>query len=153
MCPSGLALCHPAADLLTKWATYGCSTTNTGTPWTLQQMQAAVERGPHRSALSDEAIARFRAEVDKKVKIGQAKLVAWDSIKDNPPTELKFSPIAAKPHKLKQFCLILAFIQSTTDAGWYRTVSKCNYCKNSPQGCYRPTRSFPHLYHSCLCGS
>ena len=50
MCPSGLALCHPAADLLNKWATYGCPT-NTGTPWTLEHMQAAVERGPHCSAL------------------------------------------------------------------------------------------------------
>jgi len=106
MCPSGLALCHPTADLLREWATYGCPT-NTGTPWTAEQMQAAVDRGPHRLALSDEAIAHFRAEVDKKVKSGQAKLVAWDSIKDNPPAELKISPIVAIPHILKQFRLIL----------------------------------------------
>ena len=52
-------------------------------------MQAAIERGPHRSALSDEAIAHFKAEVDEKVRIGQAKLVAWDSIKDNPPPRAK----------------------------------------------------------------
>ena len=70
-------------------------------------MQAAIERGPHRSALSDEAIAHFKAEVDKKVRTGQAKLVAWDSIKDNPPPELKISPIAAIPHKSKQFRSIL----------------------------------------------
>ena len=70
-------------------------------------MQAVVERGPHRSALSDEAVAHFKAEVDEKVKIGQAKLVVWDSIKDNPPAELKISPIPAIPHKSKQFCLIL----------------------------------------------
>ena len=88
MCPAGLALHHPAADLLKEWATYGCPT-QTGKPWTREEMQAAIERGPHRSALSDEAIAHFKAEVDEKVRIGQAKLVAWDSIKDNPPPRAK----------------------------------------------------------------
>ena len=70
-------------------------------------MQAAVYMGPHRSAITDNAIAHFRAEVNKKVKSGQAKLMVWDSIKDNPPVELKISPIAAIPHKSRQFCLIL----------------------------------------------
>jgi len=58
-------------------------------------MQAAIERGPHRSALSDVAIAHFKAKVNEKVRTGQAKLVTWDAIKDNPPPELKISPIAA----------------------------------------------------------
>ena len=31
----------------------------------------------------------------------------WASIKDNPPAELKISPIVAILHKLKQFCSIL----------------------------------------------
>ena len=79
----------------------------TGKAWTKSQMQEAVDRGPHRLALSDKAIAHFQAEVTKKVQIGQAKLVAWDNIKDNPPRELKISPIAAIPHKSKQFWSIL----------------------------------------------
>jgi hypothetical protein len=66
-------------------------------------MQEAVDLGPHRSAMSDNAIAHFEAEVAEKVKSRQAKLVAWTSIKDNPPTKLKISPIAAIPHKSKQF--------------------------------------------------
>ena len=102
MCPSGLALHHPAANLLKEWATYGCPT-KMGQPWTILQMQEAVDQGPHWSALSDEAIAHFQAEVVKKVKMGQATLVAWDSIKDFSPVELKISPIATIPHKLKQF--------------------------------------------------
>ena len=53
--------------------------------------------------LSDKAITHFGADVAEKVKSGQAKLVAWESIKNNPPAELKISPIAAKPHKSKQF--------------------------------------------------
>jgi hypothetical protein len=100
MCPSVLALLHPAADLLKEWATYGCPT-KTITPWMQEQMQAVVDRGPNRSALTDDTITHFRAEVNEKVKRGQAKLVAWDSIKDNPPVELKISPIAAIPHKSK----------------------------------------------------
>ena len=72
------------ADLLKEWATCGCPT-NTGTPWMQEQMQAAVDRGPHWLALTDNAIAHFRAEVDEKVKSGQAKLMAWDSIRDNLP--------------------------------------------------------------------
>ncbi len=109
MCPSGMVLLHPAADLLKEWATYGCPT-NTGKPWTQDQMQAAVDRGPHRSALTDDAIAHFRNEVDDKVKSSQAKLVAWDSIKDNPPAEETVS-LDSGP-----------FIQSTTEPGGYYTI-------------------------------
>jgi hypothetical protein len=101
-----MALLHPTADLLKEWAAYEFPT-NMGKPWTPDQMQAAVDRGPHRSWLTDDAIAHYRNEVDKKAKKWQAKLVAWDSIKDNPPAELKISPIAAIPHKSKQFRSIL----------------------------------------------
>jgi hypothetical protein len=66
MCLSGLALHHPAADLLEEWATYGCPT-KTGKAWTKSQMQEAVDQGPHHSALSDKAIAHFQAVVTKKV--------------------------------------------------------------------------------------
>jgi len=57
--------------------------------------------------MSADAITHFGAEVSEKVKSGQAKLVAWESIKDNMPPELKISPIVAIPHKSKQFRSIL----------------------------------------------
>ena len=44
------------------------------------------------------------------------------------------------------------FIQSTTESGRYRTIGQLNDRTNSPQGRNRLTQSFPHLYHSCLCG-
>jgi hypothetical protein len=69
MCPSGLALHHPAAPLLKEWATYGCPT-NTGCPWKREEMQEAIDRGPHQSALSEEAIAHFKVEVNEKIKLG-----------------------------------------------------------------------------------
>ena len=37
----------------------------------------------------------------------QAKLVLWDDIKDNPPKQLKISPIAMIPHKSRKFRAIL----------------------------------------------
>lgn len=41
MCPSGLAMHHPVADILLQYATEGCPT-NTGKPWTLEEMEAAI---------------------------------------------------------------------------------------------------------------
>jgi hypothetical protein len=106
MCPNGLALKHPAAELLKEWATFGCPT-RTGTPWSKEEMWEAVARGPHSSAQFPKAIAHFEAEAAEKIRTNQARLVLWDSIKDNPPKELKISPIAAIPHKSKDFRSIL----------------------------------------------
>ena len=106
MCPSGCAVTHPAAPILTEWATFGCPT-RTGRPWTKEEMWEAVARGPHQSALSPDALAHFAAEAENKVRMGQARLVLWDDIKDDPPRQLKISPIAAIPHKLKAYRSIL----------------------------------------------
>ena len=106
MFPNGLALQHPAAEMLKDWATFGCPT-HTGKPWTKEEMWEAVARGPHSSARSPEAIAHFKTKAAEKVRTKQARLVLWDSIKDNPPNELKISLIAAIPHKSKDFRSIL----------------------------------------------
>jgi hypothetical protein len=70
-------------------------------------MEAAIERGPHVSAMDPEAMTQLQQEVADKVKKGQAKLILWDEIKDDPPPELKISPIAMIPHKSRQFRAIL----------------------------------------------
>ena len=85
-----------------EWSQYRCPT-NTGRPWSTAEMEAAIARGPHKSALSPEALAHFAEEVREKVAAGQAKLILWDDIKHCPPTQLKISPIAAVPHKSKPF--------------------------------------------------
>jgi hypothetical protein len=66
-----------------------------------------VARGPHKPALSPEALAHFTKEAAKKVRLGQARIVNWDDIKDNPPKELKIMLIVAFPHKSKAFRSIL----------------------------------------------
>jgi hypothetical protein len=50
MCPSGLALDHPAAQVLLDYAHGGCPV-NTGAPWSREMMEAAIEKGPHVSAI------------------------------------------------------------------------------------------------------
>jgi hypothetical protein len=102
MCPSNLALHHPAAATLLKYASGGCPA-NTGKPWTKEEIQAAIDRGPHVSAMDPEAMEQLQQEVHEKVKKGQARLVLGDEIKKNPPTELKISPIAMIPHKSRKF--------------------------------------------------
>ena len=106
MCPSGLALEHPAAELLLQYSQLGCPV-ETGQDWTVEMMTAAIERGPHRSALVPAAMEQLQAEVEAKVKCGQCRVVEWDDIKHNPPAQLKISPIAMIPHKSKPFRAIL----------------------------------------------
>ena len=106
MCPAGLALHHPASDLLKLYATLGCPT-NTGLNWSHEQIQAAIDRGPHESALDPDAIKQLHMEVEEKVKLGQARVVNWDDLKSNPPPELKISPLAMIPHKSRNFRAIL----------------------------------------------
>ena len=79
MCPSGLVLHHPAADLLLQYVMEGCPT-KTGKPWTVQEMEEVFQNGPHASAMDPEVIEQLTAEVEKKVKNGQSKLVLWDDI-------------------------------------------------------------------------
>ena len=106
MCPSGLALHHPAADLLLDYASGGCPA-NTGRPWTVDEMQAAIDRGPHVSALEPDAVKYMKGEIQQKVAAQQLRVVKWDDIKNDPPPELKISPVALIPHKSRDYRAIL----------------------------------------------
>jgi hypothetical protein len=58
MCLSNLALHHPATDLLLQYATKGCPT-QTGQNWTTGEMEAAIAKGTHPSAMASEAAAQL----------------------------------------------------------------------------------------------
>jgi hypothetical protein len=99
MCPKGLALHHPVAGKLLQYATKGCPS-RTGKPWTRAKMQEAIDRGPHISALVPEMMAQLAEEIDEK-RIGQCRVFLWVDIKDNPPEQLKISPLAmSKPFRV-----------------------------------------------------
>ena len=48
MTPRNKALRHPAAAVLLQYATDGCPL-DCGLDWTLAQMEAAIQKGPHQS--------------------------------------------------------------------------------------------------------
>ena len=107
MKPTGRALAHEAGPLLLRYATTGCPV-DCGRPWTPEEMQAGVEKGPHISALNPEAAAQFRQECHEKQKQGFCRIVKWSTLKKQGlPTNLKISPIAAVPHKSRNWRAIL----------------------------------------------
>ncbi len=134
MCPVGIATAHPAGDLLAKWSQLGCPT-RTGKPWLKQEMCVAGAWSPHQSSLTPEALAHFTEESIEKVQAGQAKLVMWDDMEDNPPAQLKILPIAAIPHKSKVFCSILdlSFRLQLKHGGFLNLVNNATV-KLAPQG-------------------
>ncbi len=102
MCPAGMALEHPAADLLEEYAQHGCPT-QTGKPWLRDQIEAAIEQGPHVSAREEAPMKQLQEEVCAKEEAGQVKIVLWDDIKDDVPEQLKVSLIAMILHKSRKF--------------------------------------------------
>jgi hypothetical protein len=106
MAPQGLALKHEAADVLWDWEQFSCPAA-AGRDWTTDEIQAAIDRGPHKSALEPDAIKHFAEELADKVARGQARIVLWDNIKHNHPRQLKVSPVAEMPHKSRAYRSIL----------------------------------------------
>ncbi len=95
----------------------------------------AVAWGLHKSALSPEALAHFAEEAAEKVRLGQARIVNWDNIKNNPPKKLKILPIEAIPHKSKAFrsILDLSFCLQLKNGGVLAAVNDTTE-KNAPKG-------------------
>ena len=102
MCPAGLALKHPASDTLMEWATEGCPV-ETGKNWGVEELQAAVDKGPHKSAMNEQAMMQHQQEVQERLRSGQAVIVLWDDIKADPPKNRKVHPFAMIPHKTRYF--------------------------------------------------
>ena len=124
MNPSSYALKHAAAPLLKQYATSGCPV-DAGPNWTIDQIMAALKRGPHQSAYADGAVAFLRDETKEKVENHYARIVNWKDIKDNLPPNLKISPVAMVPHKSKSFrCILdLTFRMKKSDGAFWDSVN------------------------------
>ena len=83
-------------------------------------------RGPHESALSEEAIAHFTAEAKEKVASNQARLICYKIFKGDFPAKMKVSPIVTTPHKSKAFrsILDLSFSLKLTPHGRVTSVNE-----------------------------
>ena len=104
--PRWRATRHPAAPMLKEYATRGCPV-QTGEDWTAEQLQAAVEKGPHSSALEDNAIAQIQVEAREKVAQEFAKIYRWEDLKKDLPRALKLPPLVMIPHESRKYRAIL----------------------------------------------
>ena len=78
-----------------------------GHDWTPDDMEAAITKGPHSLALEDDAILQIQVESRGKAAQVFATIVRWDKIKQNPPSNLKFSQLEMIPHKSRKYRAIL----------------------------------------------
>ena len=117
VCPRWRAEEHPAAHLLREYAETGCPV-DVGEDWTLEQLEAAVEKGPHVSALEDDAIDQIQVEAREKETQGFAKIYKWEELKQRLPAKLKLSPLAMIPHKSRKYRAILDLSFSLLVSGY-----------------------------------
>jgi hypothetical protein len=106
MSPSGPALSHPAAPLLQTYADKGCPA-NCGPDWSLDRLDEAITRGAHASAQDPAAADALMKETMEQVNQGFALIVPWSKLRKIMSRRLKPSPIAAIPHKSRDYRKIL----------------------------------------------
>jgi hypothetical protein len=75
MSPSACVNFHPFAAMLKQWET-GVPV-DCGAPWSWETIKAAVEKGAHKSATTNESIALISEDVDYQVKLGYAQIISW----------------------------------------------------------------------------
>ena len=66
MCSLGLSFHQPIYETILRYATAMCPV-KTGQNWTKEEIHTEVMRGPHESALADDAITHFATEEKGKV--------------------------------------------------------------------------------------
>jgi hypothetical protein len=96
---------HPFVATLEEWAS-GVSAL-CGEPWSDAAICAAIERGPHTSALTPEARDLIDDEMKYQIKAGFSELVLWRTIQHAYPTNLKVSPLAVIPQVGRRGRLLL----------------------------------------------
>ena len=106
MWPRGIANLHMAAPLLHQYSTSGCPV-NCGPDWTKQQIEAAINRGPHISACIPAARQYLIKQANEQVDNGFAKIIKYSTIRNNIPKSMKISPVAMIPHKTRDYRSIL----------------------------------------------
>ena len=106
MQPQDVARAHTFGPTLEEYNTDGVPV-DCGSDWTREQVMAAIARGPHKGALTDEAIELFEEDIAYQVKAGFSNVVLLDDIIDNLPPKLKVSPVAAVPQKNRRPRIIL----------------------------------------------
>ena len=86
---------HPAAPLLKAWRDDGVPVQSCASPWTLEQKDAAVERGCHPSANLHSSFVR--EEMAEFIENNFWMVLPYDAVRDLP--NLMFTPLAVKDER------------------------------------------------------
>eukprot|EP00978_Attheya_sp_CCMP212_P032716 scaffold128989_cov79-Attheya_sp.AAC.1 len=78
-----------------------------GDDWTRETLELAIAKGPHASVMTPEARKLVLEDVVYQVDAGFSRIITWDSIKNNPPSRLKISPLAVVPQVNRRGRVIL----------------------------------------------
>ena len=73
------------------------------------EMAVVVQRGPHPSERTPNAIAALREESTEKYEEKKFRLISWEGVQENPPPQLNIPPGEEIPHKRQKFIAILNF--------------------------------------------
>ena len=73
----------------------------------LEELEAAVEKGPHKLACKPGTVMQFQQEAREKEQQGFCKIFKWSELRKDPPCNLKISPLTAVPHKSRSCLAIL----------------------------------------------
>eukprot|EP00978_Attheya_sp_CCMP212_P036106 scaffold161645_cov59-Attheya_sp.AAC.3 len=96
---------HPFAPTLHKWE--NDVPIDCGEDWSREAIDLAIAKGPHASAMTPEARKLLLEDVAYQVDAGFSHIITWESIKSNPPTKVKVSPLALVPQINQRGRLIL----------------------------------------------
>ena len=116
MRPNGPALAHPAAARLLQVADEG-PPIGISLDYPVELLDSAVRRGAHPTAQQLDAARALRLETLEKVQHGFAQIIPWQRLRKKLPQRLKISPIAAIPHKSRQYRMILDLSFAFADDG------------------------------------
>ncbi len=84
MSPLACVTFHPFSSTLQKWET-GVPV-DCGTLWEWTTIEAAVEKGAHKSVTTDKSIALIAEDVAYQVKAGYARIISWEELQRLRPT-------------------------------------------------------------------
>ena len=103
MFPRNDILNHPAGNTLMGYAVNGCPV-DCGADWPIQRIEAAIRRGAHPLAKDARAAKACRDKALARAAEKCVQIILWKELKaKGVPKNLKVSPIAAIPHKLREF--------------------------------------------------
>jgi hypothetical protein len=106
MQPSPIAvLSHPFGPELKEWEK-GVEV-DCGVDWSREMVEVALQRGPHPSAQTPEAIKLFKEDLAYQVNAGFCDIVLASELMKNPPSTLKVSPVATVPQANRRARIIL----------------------------------------------